>query len=139
MTRKLNPLVGIELDFNKFASPINVRCGDLATQDATGGYLRSHDRELFTVSIVSNPAEKSRIDAQAIRDIIAQHGRLPGGGADLTDETDLYGAGLTSLATVGVMLALEERFNIEFPESKLNRSTFRSVAAIASLIAELAS
>jgi acyl carrier protein len=78
-----------------------------------------------------------QLDLQVIRDIIIQHGRLPGGGSQITDDTDLYSVGLTSLATVGVMLALEEQFDIEFPESKLNRATFRSVAAIASLVAEL--
>ncbi len=86
---------------------------------------------------ITDSAEKTLADVQAIRDIIRQHGRLPGGGEHLTDEDDLYGAGLTSLATVGVMLALEERFDLEFPESKLNRSTFRSVSTIAHLITEL--
>lgn len=89
------------------------------------------------MNVISNPTGTPQVETQAIRDIIIQHGRLPGGGAHLTDETDLYGAGLTSLATVGVMLALEEHFDIEFPESKLNRATFRSVSALAALITEL--
>ncbi len=88
--------------------------------------------------VITHFAQTSQTVTEAIREMIVRHGRLPGRGADLDDETDLYGAGLTSLATVGLMLALEERFDIEFPESKLNRATFRSVSTIASLISELA-
>lgn len=72
---------------------------------------------------------------EAIREIIARHGRLAAG--SFADSDDLYQVGLTSLATVGVMLALEEQFDIEFPESKLSRATFRSIEAIAETIDEL--
>jgi len=37
---------------------------------------------------------------------------------------------MTSHASVNVMLALEEAFDVEFPESMLRKSTFESVAAI---------
>lgn len=77
------------------------------------------------------------VHGQAIREILAQHGRLPAGIDGVADEADLYSAGLTSLATVGLMLALEERFDFEFPETKLNRGTFRSIATIAQTVAEL--
>jgi len=60
------------------------------------------------------------------RDVIAQHGSLSVDANTLDPETDLYNAGLTSLATVGVMLALEDRFNVEFPEAMLRRKTFES-------------
>jgi len=73
----------------------------------------------------------------AIREIIAQHGRLSGPVDDLDEDSDLYDAGLTSLATVGVMLALEEHFDIEFPEILLARTTFRSMGSIARAIARL--
>jgi acyl carrier protein len=55
-------------------------------------------------------------DLAIIRQIIAQHGRLSIDAQGLAADADLYNAGLTSLATVGVMLALEDQFNIEFPE-----------------------
>lgn len=77
-------------------------------------------------------------EAQAIREILAQHGRLPVDARNLDIESDLYGAGLTSLATVGVMLALENHFDVEFPESMLKRGTFRSIASIAEAVASLA-
>jgi acyl carrier protein len=76
-------------------------------------------------------------DIAAIRAILAQHGRLSVGVETLKDDDDLYYAGLTSLATVNVLLALEDHFGIEFPESKLSRKTFASLEAIAETVAEL--
>ncbi|MBI1423654.1 MAG: acyl carrier protein [Gammaproteobacteria bacterium] len=72
-----------------------------------------------------------------IREILAQHGRLPVGVDSLTDESDLYNAGLTSLATVGLMLALEDAFEIEFPETMLSRKTFESIQSISEAVDEL--
>ena len=72
-----------------------------------------------------------------IREILAQHGRLAVKVQELDEDADLYLAGLTSLATVGVMLALEDHFQIEFPDSILGRKTFSSLASIAEAISEL--
>jgi acyl carrier protein len=74
----------------------------------------------------------------AIRAILAQHGRLAGDVHRLAPDNDLYDAGLTSLATVNVMLALENHFDIEFPDAMLSRKTFASLEAIAEAVAELA-
>jgi acyl carrier protein len=76
-------------------------------------------------------------DLATIRQILAQHGRLSVAAARLMDEGDLYYAGLTSLATVNVMLALENHFDIEFPDSMLSRKTFASIESIAEAVAEL--
>ena len=72
-----------------------------------------------------------------IRQILAQQGRLAIDVESLSDDEDLYSAGLTSLATVAIMLALEDRFEIEFPESMLSRGTFRSLASIEDAISQL--
>lgn len=72
-----------------------------------------------------------------IREIIAQHGRLPVDVGSLSDDDDLYQAGMTSHASVNVMLALEDRFDIEFPDSMLKRSVFESVSAIAAALSSL--
>ena len=74
----------------------------------------------------------------AVREILAQHGRLSVDVNRLDEESDLYACGLTSLATVGIMLALEDRFDIEFPESMLSRKTFKSVSAITEAVVDLA-
>ena len=55
----------------------------------------------------------------------------------LADDADLYAAGLTSHATVNLMLALEEAFDVEFPDRLLRRRTFSSVNAIAEALAEI--
>ena len=70
----------------------------------------------------------------AVREILGRHGRLAGAVADLDDSSDLHSAGLTSLATVGLMLALEERFEIEFPDSLLSRKTFSSIDALTAAV-----
>lgn len=75
----------------------------------------------------------------AVREILAQHGRLSVDVDNLDEESDLYACGLTSLATVGIMLALEDKFDIEFPESMLSRKTFKSVSAITEAVVNLAS
>ena len=73
----------------------------------------------------------------AIRRILREHGRLTVDVAQLDDHGDLYAAGLTSHASVTLMLALEERFEIEFPERMLRRGAFASVGAIRSNLLEL--
>jgi len=72
-----------------------------------------------------------------IRVVLAEHGRLAVDAHALTDDTDLYQAGLTSHASVNVMLALEDAFDVEFPERMLRKKTFESVAAIRAALDEL--
>ena len=72
-----------------------------------------------------------------IRAILREHGRLAIDVASLADQSNLYDAGLTSQASVGLMLALEERFDVEFPERMLRRGAFASIAAIRAGLEEL--
>ena len=72
----------------------------------------------------------ARIVTDDIRAIVREHGRLAVDVASLADQSNLYEAGLTSHASVNLMLALEERFDIEFPERMLRRGAFASIAAI---------
>jgi acyl carrier protein len=74
---------------------------------------------------------------EAIRAILAEHGHLPVDVEKLRDEDDLYQAGMTSHASVNVMLALEDEFDTEFPEAMLRKSTFESIAAIRTSLLEL--
>jgi acyl carrier protein len=73
-----------------------------------------------------------------IRAVLAENGRLLVGVETLRDDDDLYQAGLTSHANVTVMLALEDTFDVEFPDTMLRRSTFESIAAIRRALEELA-
>lgn len=75
----------------------------------------------------------------AIRKIIKEHGRLAGPIESLSDTSDLYQAGMTSQASVNLMLALEGAFDIEFPDRMLKRSVFATVEAIREAVEELTS
>ena len=72
-----------------------------------------------------------------IRDVLRDNGRLVGDVAALTPSDDLYRAGLTSHASVNLMLALEDAFDIEFPDSMLKKSTFESISSIAAALQSL--
>jgi acyl carrier protein len=74
---------------------------------------------------------------ESIRRILKEHGRLSVDATTLADDTDLYQAGMTSHASVNVMLALEGEFDVEFPDHMLKRGVFESVSAIRSAIDEL--
>ena len=65
-----------------------------------------------------------------IRNVLQKHARLAVDVQTLDDLSDLYSAGLTSLTTVNVMLALEDQFNVEFSDSMLGRKTFQSIQSI---------
>ena len=72
-----------------------------------------------------------------IREILGNVAPLAVALDKVSDHDDLYDAGLTSFASVQLMLALESTFDVEFPEAMLTRRTFSSIAAIANSIAEL--
>jgi len=72
-----------------------------------------------------------------IRTIIKDHGRLPVDVSELSASDDLYQAGMTSHASVNVMLALEDHFDVEFPDHMLTRSVFESIASIETALNEL--
>jgi acyl carrier protein len=72
-----------------------------------------------------------------IRRVIGEHGRLPVDIASLDDEADLFQAGMTSHASVNLMLGLEAEFDVEFPDAMLKRSVFQSVNAIGTALDEL--
>lgn len=72
-----------------------------------------------------------------VRTILSDHGRLATDVATLAPEDDLYAAGMTSHASVNVMLALEDRFDVEFPDEMLKPSVFASISAIVAAIRQL--
>jgi acyl carrier protein len=55
----------------------------------------------------------------------------------LSNLSDLYAAGLTSLTTVNLMLALEDHFDIEFPDRMLVRKTFESIQSLSEAVEAL--
>lgn len=77
--------------------------------------------------------------ADKVREILSKHSRLNIDFNQLAEDDDLYEAGLTSLTTVNIMLAIEDEFDIEFPDSRLNRQTFDSIESLVEVIEELVS
>lgn len=76
------------------------------------------------------------VNAQ-IRSILGEHAKLSTDITAVGDGDDLYSAGMTSHASVTVMLACEDEWDIEFPQHMLKKSTFASVDSIAEALAEL--
>ena len=75
--------------------------------------------------------------SEQIRAILAQHARLSVNVDGLTVDSDLYNAGLTSLTTVNLMLALEDHFNVEFTDQMLGRKTFGTIRSLSEAIEDL--
>lgn len=82
------------------------------------------------------PVNDTRMDDR-IREILAAHARLDTDASALAAGDDLYAAGMSSHASINVMLALEDEFDIEFPETALTRSTFASIERIRSEVKAL--
>jgi acyl carrier protein len=72
-----------------------------------------------------------------IRDVLRDHGRLNQDVERIDIQADLYKSGMTSHASVNVMLALEGVFDIEFPDHFLKRSVFGSIDSIRRALTEL--
>jgi acyl carrier protein len=75
--------------------------------------------------------------SERVRQVLSQHGRLAVAIDALDDDGNLYQAGLTSHASINVMLGLEGEFNVEFPDSLLRRNTFESISAIIAALGTL--
>lgn len=72
-----------------------------------------------------------------IRAVLRDYGRLNVDSNALDNSADLYQSGMTSHASVNVMLALEGAFDVEFPDHMLKRNVFTSIQSIRSALNEL--
>ncbi|MBU6503592.1 MAG: acyl carrier protein [Burkholderiaceae bacterium] len=72
-----------------------------------------------------------------IRAVLRDYGRLNVDSNALDNSADLYQSGMTSHASVNVMLALEGAFDVEFPDHMLKRNVFTSIQSIRSALSEL--
>ena len=84
----------------------------------------------------TNPSTTDTQDA-VIREVLRDHARLKDDAATLDESADLYQCGMTSHASVNVMLALEGAFDVEFPDHMLKRTVFSSIASIRQALGEL--
>jgi acyl carrier protein len=74
-----------------------------------------------------------------LRRILNEVGGLAVPAASIASDGDLFAAGLTSFATVSVMLAIEDCFEVEIPDELVNRATFRTIAKLAEVVMALQS
>lgn len=72
-----------------------------------------------------------------IRKVIKEHARLRVDVDELADDADLYQAGMTSHASINLMLALENAFDVEFPDRLLSRRVFTSISSIRAALDEI--
>jgi acyl carrier protein len=71
---------------------------------------------------------------EKIRGILKEYASLERDAYALRMDDDLYEAGMTSHASVNVMLALESEFDVEFPDQMLTRSMFESIESMQSAV-----
>lgn len=72
-----------------------------------------------------------------IRTVLKTYARLSKDALTLDAQDDLYQAGMTSHASVNVMLGLEGAFDVEFPDEMLKRKVFNNIASIHAAILKL--
>ena len=65
-----------------------------------------------------------------IRQILSDQGRLGSRALSLSPEADLYQEGLTSYGSVGVLLAIEDTFEVEFEDEVVTRRLFSSISTL---------
>lgn len=68
---------------------------------------------------------------EAVRGVLAALGALHTDPRRIGAADDLYAAGLTSMGSVHVLLALENALGIEFPDRVLDRALFSSIDSLA--------
>jgi acyl carrier protein len=90
----------------------------------------------MTQPLHQNPPE-SNIE-RTVRLVLREHGRLHLDPIRIDAAADLYAAGLTSMASVHVLLALESALGIEFPDAVLDRSLFASINSLSATAARCA-
>ena len=74
-----------------------------------------------------------------VRTIVGSLNLVPVPVNGLSDDDNLFDAGMTSFGSVQLMLAVEEEFDIEFPNSLLTRKTFATLGGLISAVDQLVS
>lgn len=74
-----------------------------------------------------------------VRAIVASMNLVPVPLDGLTEQDNLFDAGMTSFGSVQLMMAIEEEFDIEFPNSLLTRKTFATLDGLNAAVEQLVS
>lgn len=74
-----------------------------------------------------------------VQQVIANYAELGANAITISPDEDLFAQGMSSRASVGVMLGLESEFDIEFPDAMLRRDVFESISSISNAVSILLS
>jgi acyl carrier protein len=83
---------------------------------------------------VSQPPVSQPSVADTVRSLVMKQLNLNGSVHELRHDEDLWRWGMTSLSCLGLMLSIEETFQIELPDTALQQSTFRSIDSISAAV-----
>jgi acyl carrier protein len=72
-----------------------------------------------------------------VRQVIEDNAGLSVSVQALTGDDDLFSRGMSSHASVSVMVALEDEFGVEFPDSMLDRNVFASIDSLTDAVSQL--
>lgn len=72
-----------------------------------------------------------------VKNVIVEYAELDTENDAFDTQDDLFAKGMSSRASVGVMLGLESEFDIEFPDEMLRRDVFESIASISEAVSSL--
>ncbi|GAB3845666.1 acyl carrier protein [Micromonospora andamanensis] len=72
------------------------------------------------------------VEATEARVAVVVQAALPE--AELRPESDLWKSGLDSIGSVALLVALEDEFDVEFPNALLTRQTFTSIISISDAV-----
>jgi acyl carrier protein len=80
----------------------------------------------------SDDANRSQLIGGIVASMLAKNGCAP-----VEPHENLRFAGLSSLDIVTLMLAVEDTFELTFPQDKMTPENFRSIQSIEALVADL--
>lgn len=72
--------------------------------------------------------------ADTVRSLVTKQLNLNGYSQDVRPDDNLWNLGMTSLTCLGLMLSIEDTFEIELPDEALKEATFRSINTISAAV-----
>jgi acyl carrier protein len=80
-------------------------------------------------------ADTATVEARVLSTVLTLIDAEPGRPVEV--DTDLRSAGLDSVKTVSLLMALEDEFDVEFPDELLTPETFSTVTTISAAVRQL--
>jgi acyl carrier protein len=74
---------------------------------------------------------------QVVREVVGEHGKLTAPIATVGSGANLFDLGMDSQAVIRVLLGIEDRLDISFPDDALTRDTFSSITTILAALSKV--